>query len=194
MLAICRQAGAAAGLEPVLYEQPMQTLDVPGRFTTIYIPCGTFVSVMGRTNALETLRRCREHLEPGGTLVFNVFVTDYDYSGKTEYGPYPGPWKEKAIKELGNGRRLVIHVRETGVDPLEQIWMEERRYRLYDGETLLQEEIHAGQGHWYMRNEVLWMLQLGGFEDVHVLGDYTEEPFGPEHSAMVFVARRPIES
>ena len=30
------------GLDPVLYEQQMQQLDLPDRFNAIYIPCGGF--------------------------------------------------------------------------------------------------------------------------------------------------------
>lgn len=198
ILAVCREKASKAGLNPVLYEQPMQKLDVPGLFSTIYIPCGSFVCVMDREEALGTLRRCYEHLQPGGVLAFNIFVPDYDYSGLTAPEPFPRPWKFKAEKELSSDqpdatpRRLVIEFRETGLDPVEQIWTEERRYRLYAGEELLQEEVHTGQGHWYFRNEVLWMLRLAGFNDVQVTGDYTDEEFGPQHtSTMVFVAKRP---
>lgn len=188
MLAVCRGHAAAVGVTPVLYEQPMQQLDVPGRFHTIYIPCGSFVVVMDREEALETLRRCRDHLEPGGTLAFNIFLPDEEYFDR---GDFPLPWQEKAIKEVGNGRRLRIDYRLTGADPVEQIWMEDRRYRLYKGEQLVQQEVHMGQGRWYYRNELLWMLRLAGFDNVEVKGDYTDAPFGPEHeTTMVFLARR----
>lgn len=189
MLDICREHAAAAGVEPVLYEQPMQELDVPGRYVTIYIPCGSFVVVMNRQEALETLRRCYNHLAPGGRLAFNIFLPDDDYF---EGGDFPRPWQFKAEKELPQGRHLHIEYRLTGADPVEQIWREERRYRLLDGEELLREEVHAGQGRWYTRNELLWMLQLAGFDDAQVTGDYTDEPFGPQHEAtMVFLAQRP---
>lgn len=189
MLDVCREHAAAAGVEPVLYEQPMQELDVPGRFATIYIPCGSFVVVMDREAALETLRRCYDHLEPGGSLAFNIYLPDDAYF---EEGEFPHPWQLKAEKQLPEGRRLRIDYRLTGADPVEQYWMEERRYRLLDGDQVLKEEVHAGQGRWYYRNELFWMLQLAGFTDVQVTGDYTAEPFGPHHEAtMVFVARRP---
>lgn len=191
MLAVCREHAAAAGVAPTLYEQPMQELDVPGRYRTIYIPCGSFVVVMDREEALETLRRCYAHLQPAGTLAFNVFLPDDDYF---EGGDFPRPWQKKALKELDGNRRLRIDFRLTGADPIEQFWMEERRYRLYDGDELLQEEIHTGQGRWYTRNELLWMLRLAGFAGVQVKGDYSDEPFGSRHEAtMVFLATRPAD-
>lgn len=193
MLAVCREHAADAGLEPVLYEQPMQELDVPGDFATIYIPCGSFVVVMDRQQALQTLRRCYDHLRPGGTLAFNIFLPDEEYFVDLDF---PRPWQPKAEKQLPRGRQLHIDYRLTGTDPVEQIWMEERRYRLFDGAELLQEEVHGGQGRWYYRNELLCMLQMAGFEEVRVTGDYTDETFGPQHEAtMVFRARRsPVDS
>ena len=80
----------------------------------------------------------------------------------------------------------------TAVDPVEQTSCEERRYRLYDGELLLQEEVHAGQNHWYFKKEMLLMLRLAGFEDAQVKGDYTDEDFGSQHTGtMVFICRKP---
>lgn len=191
MLAVCREHAVAAGLRPVLYEQPMQRLEVPHSFSTIYIPCGSFVCVIDRASSLETLRRCHAHLDLGGTLAFNIYLADHDYSGRTEPGPFPGPWKLKAEKHLPDGRRLIIHDRPTGHDPVEQIWMEERRYELFAGDRLLHEESHRGQGRWYFRNELLWMLKVAGFSDVVVKGDYTDQDFNADHTqTMVLIATK----
>ncbi|MDQ6832027.1 MAG: class I SAM-dependent methyltransferase [Chloroflexota bacterium] len=191
MLAVCRDQAAAAGLAPVLYEQPMQCLRLPYAYKTIYIPCGSFVCVMGRVAALETLRRCYAHLEQGGVLAFNVYLPDYDYAHPADRSTFPGPWQLKAEKQLQDGRRLRVFHRPTGLDQVEQIWMEERRYELYNGDALVQEEVHRGQGHWYFRNELLWMLQLAGFSDVIVKGDFTDEDFNTTHTrTMVFLASK----
>jgi SAM-dependent methyltransferase len=191
ILAVCRDQAAAAGLTPILFAQPMQCLDLPHTYRTIYIPCGSFVCVMGRVAALETLQRCYAHLEPGGMLAFNVFVADYDYAHPADRAAFPGPWQLKAEKHLPDGHRLRVFDRPTGLDPVEQIWMEERRYELYAGETLVQEEVHRGQGHWYFRNELLWMLQLAGFADVVVKGDFTDEDYNASHTwTMVFLASK----
>ena len=46
-------------------------------------------------------------------LAFNIYLAEYDYSGQTDLAPFPWPWKEKAIKKLPGGRRLVVDYRET---------------------------------------------------------------------------------
>ncbi|MDX1522666.1 MAG: hypothetical protein R3264_13645 [Anaerolineae bacterium] len=41
------------------------------------------------------------------------------------------------------------------------------------------------------RNELLWMLEMAGFSEVVVKGDYTAEDFGPQHTrTMVFIAEK----
>lgn len=189
MLETCRARAAQEGPAPVLYHQAMQQLDLPRRYTTIYIPCGTFVCVMDREEALEALRRFHTHLLPGGTLAFNVFTPDYDYSKPPP--EMPTPWKRHHVAPQPDGTELVISRRLTAIDPIEQYEAEERRFELYRGDELLAEEVRAGQYHWYFKHEVLLMLRLAGFDDVAVKGDYTDEDFGPQHTrTMVFVARK----
>lgn len=195
MLAMCRQRAEAAGLAPVLYCQKLQALDLPKRYDCMYIPCGSFACVMGQDNAIEAMRRLYLHLRPGGVLAFNIYCADwedFDYNNPTKERRYPTAWQPHEVKELGDGRRLVIERRVMDVDPVEQVVSEQRRYHLYDGDTLLQEEIHAGQFHWYFRKEMLLLLRMAGFTDVRVTGDYTDEDFGPQHTeTMVFICRKP---
>lgn len=196
MLAVCRQKAAEESLSPVLYCQPMQALDLPKRYDCIYVPCGSFTCVTGQANALEALRRFHDHLRPGGVLAFNAYWGDwgdYDYTNPEKTRVYPSEWVPHVVKELGGARRLVVERRLTAVDPVDQLSCEERRYRLMDGETLLEEEVHAGQNHWYFMKEMLLMLRIAGFDDIQVTGDYTGETFGPQHTGtIVFVASRRI--
>ncbi|MFI5732114.1 hypothetical protein ACIA49_18465 [Kribbella sp. NPDC051587] len=76
---------------------------------------------------------------------------------------------------LPDGHHLEVAARWTALDRVEQTWHEERRYDLYDDAKLLRTEIRTGQGRWYFRNELLWMLQLAGFApaDVTTTGDLT---------------------
>jgi SAM-dependent methyltransferase len=41
MLALCRARAAARGRSPVLHQQRLQTLDLPRRYRTIFVACGT---------------------------------------------------------------------------------------------------------------------------------------------------------
>ena len=47
------------------------------------------------------------------------------------------------------------------------------------------------QTHWYHRNELMWMLELAGFQDVDVKGDWTDETLNSEHEKeMIFIATK----
>lgn len=191
-LATCRKDGEAAGLSPVVYEQKMQELNLPHRYNTIYIPCGSFQCVMGREAALEALKRCHAHLEPGGVLAFNLAPSHVYYFEYVDEEPtYPSEWKRLSDKQLPDGRQLLVSQRKVFEDSVNQYTMRERKYEVYEGDNLIQEEIHKGQTHWYLRNEMLGMLALVGFSDVLVTGDFTDEEFNQDHkSEMVFVATK----
>jgi SAM-dependent methyltransferase len=190
MLEVCRRKAGAEGLEPALYHQAMQSLDLPRRYRTIYIPCGSFMLVMDRRDQAEALLRFREHLRPGGRLAFNIYLPDFDHASAVK-GELPGPWQPRGRVANPDGTRLEIERRVMTINWVEQIATEERRYRLFGGEELLREELRAGQERWYGKHELLLMLERAGFHDVQVNGDYTDEPFGPQHTGtMVFVAKR----
>jgi Methyltransferase domain len=74
MLARCRAAAAARGLDVVLHEQPMQAMDLGRRYRSIYIAGPTFNLLPDDDVALQALRRIRAHLEPGGAALIPLFV------------------------------------------------------------------------------------------------------------------------
>lgn len=190
MLAICRAKASEEGLAPTLYHTAMQDLDLPRRYRTIYIPCGSFMLVMERRDQAKALQRFYDHLRPGGTLAFNIYLGDFDHAS-VRATELPGPWQPRAEATNPDGSRLVVERRVMSIDLVEQIATEERRFTLFRGEELLREEIRAGQERWYTKHEILLMLERAGFRDVEVKGDYTDEDFGPQHKGtMVFIARR----
>jgi SAM-dependent methyltransferase len=190
MLAVCAAKAEAEGLKVQLYNQAMQHLDLPRRYRTIYIPCGSFMLVMDRAEADEALVRFRDHLRPGGTLAFNIYLPDFDHS-TVKAAELPGPWQPRAENHNPDGTMLKVFRRAMSVDLADQRATEERRLELWRGEELLKQELRAGQERWYGKHEMLLMLERAGFRDVQVKGDYTDEEFGPQHSGtMVFVARR----
>jgi ubiquinone/menaquinone biosynthesis C-methylase UbiE len=190
MLAQCRRLAEAEDLHAELYCQPMQALDLPNKYDTIYIPCGSLACVMDRREALTALQRLKAHLAPGGELVFNLFVEDESKPAQT----YPTDWFDWSTKTLPDGKTLFVDRRVTAVDGIEQTVREERRYRVTDGDSrelpALSEETRTGGFRWYTRNEALWLCELADLTVEKVTGDYTDEPFSAAHQGtMVFHCR-----
>jgi SAM-dependent methyltransferase len=175
MLAICREIAVQHGLNPILYHQAMQALELPRRYRTIFIPCGSFMCIPSHEEAMEALRRFYAHLEPGGVLVFNTYLPRRSYDGAHDHGPLPSPWGLPSEEtRSSDGARLVIRSRTVSFDLVEQTDTSEKWFQLYQDGCLLREEVHGGQGRWYFKYELLLMLEKAGFRNIMLRSDYPD--------------------
>jgi len=79
-------------------------------------------------------------------------------------------------------------------DPLDQVATRQIRALLWrDGEILQQEE-HVLLERLYFRNELLAMLDVAGFLDVQVFGDYTEKDASADSGILIYVAKKEVPS
>jgi SAM-dependent methyltransferase len=196
MIARCREKAAREGLSPTLTVQPMHELDAARRYRTIVV-CGAFGLGSTREQDAEALRRFREHLEPGGTLLLDIEVPFGDASQWT-YWTREGRRTLPEAREPALGRRrasdgaeyaLSSHV--VDLDPLEQrVTLAMHAERWLDG-VLEAEEDHTLTIGLYFRNELVRMLEGAGFTDVVVEGDHNGRPATSDDDFLVFVARRP---
>jgi SAM-dependent methyltransferase len=193
MLAQTQRRADAEGLRVALYARPMHALDVPRRYRTVYI-AGSFGLAGSRANDLETLRRCRAHLEPGGALLFNIQAEYATAAMWALWGPerragLPEPWPgrgEPAIAADGSAHYAEFRILE--VDPLEQTLLRQVRLEKWrDGAPLAREE-YTLRDNMYLMHEVRLMLAVAGFRDVAVTGDWTDAPATPESREIVFTA------
>lgn len=86
MLRRCRAAAASRGLDVVLHEQAMQTMDLGRRYRSIYLAGPTFNLLPDDGAAALALHRIAEHLLPGGAALVPLFVpsvTPPDKLGRT---------------------------------------------------------------------------------------------------------------
>jgi SAM-dependent methyltransferase len=191
MLKICQQKAAALGVIPNIYLQPMQRLELPRRYTTVYIPCGAFGLVTDLHQAWESLVRIYAHLEDGGLLVFNLF---WPFGGGEPLSSNPsgafGAWGELWSHQQADGSTIAQHLMRLKVDRVEQLLIARRRYqRIVDGQVV-EEELFDANERWYFKHEMLLMLEKAGFQQMEVKGDWTSVDFAEPHVSMVFIARK----
>jgi len=192
MLAYCREQAAQAGLAPRLFEQASDELAPPRSYRTVYI-CDSF----GIVGSVETLRRCYQHLVPGGGLVFNVTLPYEDadrwrfWLSEERRGALPEPWPETSDRRrTADGDEIELRSRRLAFDPLEQLWTREIQATLWhDGRAVTRQE-HVLYNRYFFRNEVVLMLRQAGFSDVAVFGGYDERPAHADDLALVFSARK----
>jgi SAM-dependent methyltransferase len=183
MLARCREKAEQRGLAPVLYRQSMETLDLPRRYRTIFVPCGTFQLVVDRDAAFEALRRFRRHLEPGGVLALTIFNRWKEMESEEL-----GEWKLRARGALPDGTELVKDAMTDRRDLIEQTLTVQVRCRLFQSERLLREQVCPTAERWYFKHEATLMLEKAGFRVTRVTGNYTDAPFTGEHYVMALIA------
>lgn len=191
MLAICRSKARRMDVIPGLYLQAMQDLELPRRYRTIYIPCGTFCLVTDRVQAWETLVRINAHLEDDGVFVFNLF---WPFAPGEPLSAQPlgkvGEWGDLWSNQQPDGTVIAQHLMRLRIDRVEQLLIAKRRYQwLKDGEVV-QEEIFDSNERWYYKHEMLQLLEKAGFHNVQVKGDWTNQDFTEPNTSIVFIARR----
>lgn len=195
MLEQCRKKAASDGYNPHLVAQPMHSFDLPRRYKTIYI-CGSFGLGGSRAQDLATLRRCYHHLQDGGGLIVNI---EAEYTSSESWNLWlkenreklPGPWSQPGKGDIAaDGSEHFASFRLVEVDPLDQSFIRQVHLEKWLNGQLMAAEEYTLRGNMYFKNELLLMLQIAGFREISVLGDYKDEPATADHEELVFIAVR----
>lgn len=169
MLEICKDKAKELGLKPTLYQQGIESLDVPRRYRTIFIPSSSFQLVTDLTDARTALERCHYHLQLGGRLVISIMDVSQD-SGKG--------WQVVAEKQRPEDGLVVRRWLNSTYDPETQLEHTENRYELVkDGEVVASEKYRrspATRG--YTLSQIMKMMQTAGFREVRAVSEFSEEP------------------
>jgi hypothetical protein len=195
MLALCRAGAARAGVAVDLYEQAMHALDLPRRYGTIFI-CDSFGIGADRAQDALALRRCYEHLVPGGILTFSHYLP---YSNPEQWQYWlpagrehlPEPWPEHGTqRQTETDERFEVRMRAVALDPLEQRSTRQIRVtREGGGQPAVQEEYTLTENHYFVP-ELLAMLRQAGFSDLRLTGDYTERAPTADDRMLGVIARK----
>lgn len=193
MIDACRAKAAAAGFVPRLFVQPLDDIDTGRRYRTIIV-CGVFGLGSTRERDLVALRRMRELLEPGGTLLVDVEMPYAD----------PGHWRYWPMKRraslpetlespqrrrrASDGSELAMSSRIMSLDPLEQRMEMEIAVERWRDADLEAQETHRLAIGMYFKNEMLMMLERAGFTGIELHGEHEERPPTADDEFVVFVA------
>lgn len=74
MLERCRRNAAAAGTDVAVWHQPMEALDLPRQYRSIFLAGPTFTLLPDDAAALQALHGIRRHLDPDGVAQVPLFV------------------------------------------------------------------------------------------------------------------------
>jgi SAM-dependent methyltransferase len=195
MIALCREKAAREGLEPNLSVQAMHELELPRTYRTIFV-CGAFGLGSTREQDAEALRRFHEHLEPGGTLLFDIEVPwadakQWKYWLKEGRSSLPEPAvPPRERRRASDGADYALRARLVALDPLTQCVTLEMHAEQWRNDELEAEEDHVLTIGLYFREELLLLLERAGFTNIVVQGDHNDAEATRDDDFLVFVAKK----
>jgi ubiquinone/menaquinone biosynthesis C-methylase UbiE len=190
MLALCRQKAAALGIQPRLFEQSMETLDLPRHYGTIFVPSSSFQLLTSEDAAREAMRRLHRHLLSGGVLVMSLMLlvpasppphmqwTDWAKAGRQQR-PEDGTTVRRQIRTKYDYARQLDHT--------------ETRYEVVRDGAVVEEEMHARSPatRWYTQEQTRQFYLDAGFAGVRLTSGFTEAPASPDDRVFCVLGTRP---
>ncbi len=183
-LELLRRKAAARGLTARVTVADMRGFTRPRRYALIVIPFRAFLHNLSTEDQLATLRCCREHLEPGGRLVLDLFHPSLDRLVE----PDGVPRLEREFPHPQTGRAL-------------SVWTIRRSDRVNQTMRSVMELREAGPGgevavldrstfalRWVYKAEMELLLDAAGFARRAVAGGFDGRPLERDTDEMVWTA------
>jgi SAM-dependent methyltransferase len=195
MLDYCQESLEKNRLSAGLYAQAIHELDLPRRYRTIFA-CGVIGLGGERRLTMLGMRRCYEHLRPGGIFAFDFNPRYNDppaYLSRLAENRHtlPEEWPVSTERDsLSDGTELELTARTVSVDPLTETQTRQMRARLWRNGVLVDEQIHTQRYEEYGVNELQLMLEQAGFGETQIYGDYKNEPATSDHGTLIFIAKK----
>lgn len=187
MLEVLERKARAIGFQPRLARADMRDFTLPRRYRLITIPFRAFMHVTTTADQLSTLRCIREHLEPGGKLIFNLFYPCFD----AFVNPTHDVLQDHRIVNPATGLTVVLHTVSDVADRVNQIKHVEREIIELDAEgrpaRVLPHRFHM---RWTWKFEMELLLERAGFARHQVAGGFDGKPLERDTDEMIWTAWR----
>jgi SAM-dependent methyltransferase len=184
MLQTLRAKAAALGLSPRLHQADMSDFSLPRRFALLMIPFNAFIHNMTQEAQIACLKCCRDHLVPGGQLVFDTFFPALDVVGAPQNtrvleGEFPHPQTGLPMRMYDT--RSFDRVAQT------QHSLNEIELLAADGsvQTVLRSEVRS---RYVYKQEMELLLRVARFARWEIYGDFDRRPLAHENQAMIVAA------
>lgn len=173
MLALCQEKAQQLGLQPALYQQTMETLDLPRHYRTILVPSSSFQLVIEPDAAAEAMQRFYQHLTPGGTLAmsFMPYHTDDNTDPVVTY-----EWQQEVTRPQDGA--IVRRWSRSTVDRVNQVEHTEDRYDvIVDGEVVASESLSRSPAtRIYTQEQAVKVYESAGFINIRAYSGFTRQP------------------
>jgi len=188
MIELCRQKAQALGLHPVIYQQAMESLDLPRRYRTIFVPSSSFQLLTDLEAAREAMRRLFAHLQAGGVLAM-PFMLIWKEGEPVEHQD----WKLTGEKVRLEDGALARRWSRARYDVENQLEHTEDRYEVSLNDEAIELEHHrrSPATRWYTQAQAVDLYQEAGFTDSQILSESTWQPASADEAIFTVIGRKP---
>lgn len=187
MLALCREKASGLGLNPTLFQQSMEDLDLPRRYRIILVPSSSFQLVMDIDSAKRTMKHFYKHLISGGVLIMPFMII------WQEGNPLETDWVLDAEVERPDDGAVIRRWSRARYDLKNQLEHTETRFEgSLDGE-IIASEYHARSPatRWYTQNQACDLYHQAGFTDLLLFSEFSHQPASDEDTIFSMVGTKP---
>ncbi|MEX0641851.1 MAG: class I SAM-dependent methyltransferase [Pirellulales bacterium] len=184
MLKTLRAKAAALGLSPRLHQADMSDFSVPRRFALVMIPFNAFIHNMTQEAQIRCLQLCREHLLPGGKLVFDTFFPALEFVST----PPNTRVLEGEIPHPQTGLPIRMYDTRT-IDRVAQLFHSLNEIELLAADGSVQ-TVHRSEdsSRYFYKHEMELLLRIAGFARWEICGDFDRRPLTLETDEMIVSA------
>ena len=181
MLERLRAKAAARGLAARVHHADMRSFALSRRYALVIIPFNGFVHCLTTADQIACLTTCREHLAPGGRLVFNT-IPPHAVSAPSVEGV---PVLEHEACDPATGRLTRIFDSRT-LDRVAQVQHSVMTIEeLDDDGRVVASRASITKMRWTWKPEMDLLLRAAGFARWTFEGGFDHEPFTPGSRLML---------
>ena len=184
MVEALKRKATALGLKPRVCQADMRDFTMPRRYALVIVPFRAFLHNLTTEDQLRTLRTCREHLEPGGRLVLDLFypsfarLTEPDRTWRLE-SEFPHPRSGAPLAVWSRAER----------DRVNQTMRVEMELRESDATGAVSaRHLQGFELRWIFKPEMELLLQAAGFARWEVAGGFDGRPLLCDADDMIWTA------
>jgi len=173
-----------------LCQGDMRTFDLGEQFALISLPFNALQHLYSLSDARACLHQVYTHLKPGGTLIFDVLRPDFSYLARPADAHFQGiDFKHPTWNATYNYSEQSAYDQ---LRQLNQIWFHYERVDPAPGIPCEAPEYHCIQlsHRYYFPQELSLLLEISGFNIIHVMGDFDGGEITTESESMIYFCER----
>lgn len=184
MLAICRRKASKLGVTPNLFEQYLETLEIPRKYKVILIPSSSIQLIIDPVMAVKGLKYLYDLLLPGGILAASIMTLWK--SGDPYFSEV-----EKTATDLREGKTY-RRIARSWFEPEEECERTEDLYQLIIADQVVRQELHqrSPATRSYTQDQARDLFKKAGFKDIELYSEFTFEPVKKTDTLFTVVAKK----